>query len=130
MEHDSPLVISEEDGRVSLALIGGLTADRLDALKEAVEAGKKAIEAAYHRTGARIDTLFDLSGFTGEYAIEAMDIMADFARRDTPFVRRTAAFGAPSMKGAMAGEVTAAFAGRENIKFFRTKDEALAWLES
>lgn len=114
-------------GRITLALSGDLSAERLEALRTAIAAAGKLIADEQVKTGAKVRVLLDMSAFTGAYDVAAMDMLAALAAGDTNLVAKTAAFGGPTT-GAMAGEIVSALARRDNIKFFGTQAEAEAWL--
>lgn len=117
----------DENGIVVISLFGSLTPDRLETLQAEVTAGAAAIKEISEKQGGKVKILMDLSGFDGNYDAKAMDIMADFAKQNRDYVEKTAGFSNIS-KAKMAGEVVSALADRENIQFFDSKEEALAWL--
>ena len=71
--------------------------------------------------------LLDLTEFTGQYTATTLQMLTEFAKGNTPYVEKTASFGGyDSVKA--AGEAAAALAGRDNIKLFDSKEEAMSWL--
>ncbi len=126
-----PLSITfDAPGRATINITGNLTQEVLPMLQESIGLAKGQIEtAAAASAGGKLKIFMDLSGFLGEYDAAALEAMAEFAVANSAHVAKTAVFGGPDT-GAMAAEVAAALAGRENIKTFNTKAESEAWLES
>lgn len=112
-----------------MKITGPLSAERVEALKEAVAAGRAAISDAAQKAGGKIDILLDMTDFDGTYDVGAMDVMSEFAKQNRPFIRKTAGFGKEKLV-AVLGDIVAALADRENIKFFGTKEDAVAWLQA
>lgn len=122
-----PLNIKEESGKVIITISGPLNKDTLELLSNSIEGGKELIKKTSEQMGRKIDVLLDMSAFDGTYDVAGMEAMAEFAKHNSSYVERTAAFGGVG-KAVAAGEVTAALAGRGNIQFFPEKEDALAWL--
>lgn len=115
-------------GLISLALSGDLTHERVRALRDDITAAEALIrEHAQSQADRRVRVLLDLTAFTGQYDVEAMEAMAAFARDNASHIERTAAFGA-SGAAAFAGEIVTDLANRDNIRFFPDEDAARAWL--
>jgi ribosomal protein S13 len=127
---DQPLKISidENTHRVTLQIIGDLSKERLSSLAYAAESAQKQIEELSVKTGEKIKILIDMTEFSGIYDVDAVPLMTQFAKHNANFVKKTAGFGSAE-KGTISGEIVSALAERENIRFFQTKEEAIAWLE-
>lgn len=123
-----PITISNESERIMLKISGPLTKGRLELLKKNITEGEKIIESTSKKMNKKINILLDITEFNGTYDVEAMEMMAEFAKHNVEFVEKTAVFGGSS-KTNVIGKVTVALAGRENFKFFQTKVEAESWLE-
>ena len=74
-----------------------------------------------------IKILIDITDFTAGFISEAIDIMVDLAQEDRDLVEKTAVFGA-TLKLRAIGDAIITLSGRNNIKFFQTKAQALEWL--
>jgi len=127
---NEPLQIAvESKGHVLLKVCGPMTKDRLEPLKATIAAAEGIIKQDFTATGKKVKVLLDFTEFDGTYDVEAMELMVEFAKTNRAYVEKTAAFGPPSL-GKMVGEVIAALADRENIKFFPTQEEALKSIDS
>jgi hypothetical protein len=115
------------DGTIYMQLRGGLTADVLVGLQSAVRVSTHLIIDQQQKTGRNVLILFDMTQFTGEYSVAALQEFVTFSLNTKPYVAKTACYGGP-MTGQVAGEMVATLAGRDNIHFFKTEAEARAWL--
>lgn len=123
-----PLIISIDNaGLVTMFFTGDITHDVMDDYKSELEKGAKLIEEYYQAHTRKVRVILDIRNFTGNYSLEALNALVGFARKNTPYVDRTASFGG-SDKVKMAGEVAIALSMRDNIKIFDTKEEAMTWL--
>jgi len=126
---NEPLQIAvESKGHVLLKVCGSLTKEHVDSLKGTIAAAEGVIKERFAKTGKKVKVLLDFSEFDGTYDVEAMQLMIDFAKSNSEFVEKTAAFGTRSFQ--MVGEVIATLAGRKNITFFPTQEEALKSIDS
>jgi hypothetical protein len=89
---------------------------------------KSLNEELYHAHNKPLHVLLDMTNFTGNYCLEALSLFTGFAKTNKSFIERTASFGG-SDKVKMAGEIVITLSGRDNIKIFNTKEEALNWLK-
>ena len=112
---------------VYMRLAGSVDADSLPRLKEQVAAAKALVKQESERRGAQVPVAFDISDFTGAYAVEAMLEMKSLEEHNRPYTSRTAVFGG-SAAAQVAAELTLALIHRDSLKLFATKEEALAWL--
>jgi hypothetical protein len=118
-------VLSE--GRVLLKLSGSLTKEKLESLSTGCVQAKAIIQDQGKRCGNQVKILFDLTEFDGKYETIAMERLADLARFDTAYVAKTACYGGPVLTG-MLVEFVATLSGRNNLKFFLSKEKAEEWL--
>lgn len=123
-----PLIISiDNTGLVTMFFTGDITHDVVDEYKKELEKGVKLIDEYYQAHTRKVRVILDIRNFTGNYSLDALNALVSFAKRNTPYVDRTASFGG-SDKVKMAGEVAIALSMRDNIKIFDTKEEAMTWL--
>ncbi len=124
-----PLLLSvDAHGYLCLKLSGILNGENYDRLKKEVDDATSAVEKLYKEHQGIIRILLDISDFSGTYSLDAMVLMKKFAEHNRPFVYRTGVYGGTDA-ARVAAEITVALAGRDNIKFFKTKELAVAWLE-
>jgi hypothetical protein len=126
-KHAVEVGIEKEGGYIVIAFHGDLIRDTVEEFKQELDFASGVVEKYYKDTGAKVHILLDMSDFSGNYALDALSALVAFARHNKPFVERTASFGG-SDKVIMAGEVAIALSGRDNIKLFKRRDDALAWL--
>lgn len=123
-----PLLISIDNaGLVTMFFTGDLTHDVMDEYKKELDKGIKIIEEYFQAHTRKVRVILDIQNFTGNYSLDALTALVSFAKKNTPYVDRTASFGG-SDKVKMAGEVAIALSMRDNIKIFDTKEEAMTWL--
>jgi hypothetical protein len=129
IDYNEPMTTEiREDGIMLMKLTGGLGNDVVEPLKSAVRVGTQMIKNHRDKIGKNVNILFDMTTFTGEYSVNALQVFVDFSKETKPFVAKTACYGGP-ITGQVAGEMVATLAGRDNIHFFRTYEEALKWLQ-
>lgn len=123
-----PLIITiDTTGLVTMTFTGDITHDVIDEYKQELEKGIALIQEYYQAHTRKVRVILDIEHFTGNYNLDALNALVSFAKRNTPFVDRTASFGG-SDKVKMAGEVAIALSMRDNIKIFNTKEEAMKWV--
>jgi len=126
---ESPLTIAvDTEGTLTLTFMGDLSGESVEALKKTVASGSELVQTEYNTQGRQLKALIDLTRFTGKYDSKAVEVIAEFARSNKIYIEKTGGFGG-SDKARMAGEMVAALAERDNIRFFKTKEEAVAWLK-
>jgi len=126
---DRPLtILMIKEGIALITIQGELAGDRLTLLKEDIEKASTFIRNESARSLHPISVLIDLRALSATYEPEAMVLLADFAKEDQPYVRKTVCFGAQA-KIKFAGEIITALSNRKNISFADTREEALAALE-
>jgi hypothetical protein len=118
----------QEDGVVYMRLIGSLDSTNFEILKVQVENAKKLVKEESEKQGKKLPILFDLTDFTGTYNVGAMLAMKGLEEHNRPFSLKTAVYGG-SAAAQVAAELTLELIGRDNLKLFKTKEEALAWLK-
>ena len=125
---DTPFIVeTKEHGIVLMRLVGTLTDQNFDALKNGVEEAKKKVHEVYDQTKSMVRVLFDISEFTGTYNVGAMSAMVDLEKHNRPYVAKTAIFGG-SQAARIATEVTVTLIGQPSLKMFTSKEEAEGWL--
>ena len=117
----------DEAGVLHTSLQGSIGEDRLNVLEQDVETAKAMVLAYYQKHGAKLRSLIDLTGFDGTYVPKAIAILATYMKSNTQFVSQSAAFGGQDST-TLAANIIASIAGRDNLKFFKTREEAEAWL--
>lgn len=124
-----PLEIAlHEGGYVTMRLIGTLDSTNFEILKSLVESAKKLVREESEKQGKKIPVLFDLTEFTGTYNVGAMLAMKGLEEHNRPYTLKTAVFGG-SPAAQVAAELTLELIGKDNLKLFKSKEEALAWLK-
>ena len=114
------------DGYMVMTLSGNLSSDVLETLQANVHTATQ-MSKVYAESKGKPNILFDMTKFSGEYSVRALQEMVKFAEDTRPYARKVACFGGPAI-GQVAGEMVVALSGRDNIQFFKTKEEALSWL--
>ncbi len=118
------------DDTATIIFSGDLLEADVSTFRDALAQGKKVIWQ-FHTTHEhkKLKILLDMRAFTGNYCSEAVELLTDFARENTPFVEKTASFGG-SDTVKMVGETVTALAHRNNIRIFDTQEDATTWLET
>ena len=122
-------VTVEKPGWISYVISGDLTEARSSEIEEAIARADETIREQYHETGQPVHILMDMNGFSHVYDLATLERFAQFAEKHGHDVAKTAGFGSSKQTRAAAAALLA-FTDRDNIRFFETKEEALAWLES
>lgn len=120
---------SLEQDYILIEFMSDLTQDALDAFRVDLADAQVMIQKKYEQDHKPVRILLDVSHFTGEYASEALDALVEFAKANVSYVIKTASFGGTD-KVKMAGEAAIALSGRDNIRMFESKVDALLWLLS
>ena len=111
-----------------MQLHGMLTDTNFEELKGNIDEAKKVVKDVYNG-GVSAKVLFDLTDFSGTYNVPSMLAFKELEAHNRPFVKKTALFGG-SMAARVAAELTLELIGQDNLKIFKTRDEAHAWLNS
>lgn len=117
----------DEHGLLHTALVGSIPAEKVDQLKKEIEVAKAIIKEEYQKRGINFKSLIDLSRFEGTYAPSAIAELAAYMKANKPYVFKSAAFGGGDTTN-LAANIVATIAGRDNLAFFHSKEEAEAWL--
>ena len=113
-------------GIVNVRISGDLVPDSMPKFAEWTNKVKKVIKDQFGKTNEKVLCLVDITDLK-RYAPEAMVQLASLMKDNEPYVLRTATFGGNSYT-IMAEDVVIALSGRNNLKAFKTEDEALEWL--
>ncbi|MEK7535999.1 MAG: STAS/SEC14 domain-containing protein [Patescibacteria group bacterium] len=125
-----PLSINiNEEGIAVIKIAGDLTGPEVEKLNEEIVLIEKEIENAFGKQGKKLRALVDVSEFSDNYDSGAVSPMVNLVSHNRDYIEKTAVFGA-SPKATLVGETIIGLALRDNFKFFKTKEEALAWLVS
>lgn len=123
-----PFDVALADGDVvEMRLIGSLDAVNLEILKMQVDSAKKLVKSESEKRDRKMRVLFDLTKFSGTYNVESMIAMKNLEEHNRPYVLKTAVYGG-SPAAQIAAELTLELIGRENLRLFPNRDEALEWL--
>lgn len=121
-------VAVDEDNMIHLVLGNIVEAENLSKLERWADLVKKTIQDTYNSTSGKVKVLVDTSEIE-KYDSKAISIITDLMRVNSPYVGKTATFGARNFI-ALAQEVVGALAERDNFRVFEEKQEALDWLHS
>ncbi len=117
----------DEHGVLHTSLRGSITNDAIPMLEQDIANARAIVKEEYQKRGLQFTSLIDLTQFDGTYVPKAISILASYMKSNKPFVVRSAAFGGKDMTN-LAANIVATIAGRDNLMFFKTKEEAEAWL--
>lgn len=128
--HNSILDLSvTPEGMLYTRLTGSVTSDNIEELRKEVATAKLVVYGEYQRRNAKFKSLIDVTDFSGTYVPEALAMLSELMRANKSYVEKSALFGISETVTAAANIVTS-FSGRENLSFFKTKEEAMAWLNA
>lgn len=128
MEHEKPVltITVGEDKIIHLLLDGKLTKEHLAEFQAWADKVYETMLRVREETGQNVKFLTNVTHLEA-LDEEVMKVYADLLKKDTPYVYRSATFGAS--KDALTWLVAVMTAsGRKNFKHFQTREEALAWL--
>lgn len=126
--NDHILTVSVDDqGVLHSELVGSIPVEKVPQLEQDIELCKRTVREAYQRRNIAFRSLIDLTKFEGTYAPKAISVLAAYMKANKPFVFRSAAFGGGDMTN-LAANIVATMAGRDNLAFFKTREQAEAWL--
>lgn len=120
-------IIVDDHGVIHTSLVGSIPGEKVAALEADIAVAKHTIRDAYQRRSIAFRSLIDLTKFEGTYAPKAIGVLAAYMKANKPFVFRSAAFGGGDMTN-LAANIVATMAGRDNLCFFKTREQAEAWL--
>ncbi len=122
------LVVSvDEAGILHSSLHGAITAERMQILDQDTRSAHAIVKEEYLKRGIKFKSLIDLSDFSGTYVPKALSILGAYMKSNKPFIQKSAGFGAGATT-TLAANIVASLAGRDDIYFFKSKEEASAWL--
>ena len=117
----------DESGLIHSSLHGSIPAERIPQLESDIRTGHVLLESEFAKRGKKLRVLVDLTDFSGAYDTKGIIVLAKYVRSNKPFVEKSAGFGA-GRAVSLAANVVTALGGRSDISFFKTGEEALAWL--
>jgi len=119
----------EEKSLLVKATLGGtLTEENIESLKTWARQLSAAIQTASESIeNKQVSVIIDISTFEFYTDPQVLTILANLMKTDNPFVRKTATFGGRSDQE-MIENIVKGFAGRTNLRNFKTETEAIAWL--
>ncbi len=120
-------VALQDTDMVSMRLVGTLNDTNFEILKSQVEAAKKLVKSESEKRGHPLKVLFDLTKFTGTYNVGAMLAMKGLEEHNRPYTSKTAVFGG-SAAAQVAAELTLELIGKDNLRLFPNREDALVWL--
>jgi hypothetical protein len=120
-------VTVDDRGVLHTSLVGSIPNEKVVALEADIAVAKQTIRDAYQRRSIAFRSLIDLTKFEGTYAPKAIGVLAAYMKANKPFVFRSAAFGGGDMTN-LAANIVATMAGRDNLAFFKTREQAEVWL--
>lgn len=126
-KHSLIATISPDNTYITLKFSGDLVKQMVEGFREDILVASKVITNKFKADEKKVRTLVDMTEFTGNYSLDALTALVEFAKNNKLFIEKTVAFGG-SDKVKIAGEVAITLSGRDNIKLFDSKDEAVAWL--
>lgn len=129
MTNEVKLGVTVGAGDIAHLTIGGdLSADATDKLNAWMNDVKKVIKDLYDKKSEQVLCLVDITDLK-TYHPDILMTLAGLMKENEPYVLRTATFGG-SKSIVMAEDVVIALSGRNNLKAFDSKDEAVSWLRT
>ncbi len=122
---------SDEKSLLVRALLGGtFGTDSIETLKTWARQLGAAIQTASESIDKKpICVLIDISTFELYTDPQVVTVLVNLMKTDNPFVHKTATFGGRTDLE-MIENIIKGFAGRDNLRNFKTEAEALAWLSA
>lgn len=127
MSQSLKTTIHADEGYILMKFSGDLSEDTVEDFKKGLAEASSIIVDCYHKENKKVHILLDMNDFTGKYSVASLTALTDFAKKNKPFVDKTASFGG-SDTVKMAGEIVITLSGRDNIKIFDTQEEAKGWI--
>ncbi|MDP3958375.1 MAG: hypothetical protein Q8Q36_02865 [bacterium] len=116
-----------DDNMIHLTLGGNISEEYLDDLKRWSEEVKNAMRRAKARsTDGEVLTLIDISTLD-QFDQKSLAVLQELIKFNKDYATRTATFGG-SVFAVLAQDAMALVSHRDNLKAFRAKEDALAWL--
>ena len=104
------------------------SSDKLNQLQGWIQEVKKTVVDVYKKTSKEVLAIIDITELE-KYDSKAFLILTDLMKANESFVSKTASFGGSS-DILLAQDALLALSGRKNFRAFKTKEEALEWLNS
>ena len=123
---NDPLTFTIEDNYLIFTLSGDLNAEVLPRFKENIEAWKKTLLKESEEGKRPANVLVDASRVTEHYHAGVLTELTGLTKWSRSYIRKTAVFGLPEILR-VSGEMVKLLSGRDNMEFFKTKDEAIDW---
>jgi hypothetical protein len=120
--------LQSQNNCILLEVIGDVVQENIEQFKTDLAEASAVIVDEYHVHNKPLRILLDMTHFTGNYCLEALSLFTGFAKTNKSFIEKTASFGGND-KVKMAGEIVITLSGRDNVKIFNSKEEALNWLK-
>ncbi|MFC1630301.1 STAS/SEC14 domain-containing protein [Patescibacteria group bacterium] len=89
---------------------------------------KIAVQELYNKTGKKIKAVIDITHLK-KYNSEAFLVLTDLMKFNEKYVSKSATFGGDEFIIA-AQDALLALSGRNNMKYFKTNEEALEWISA
>lgn len=112
-----------------LAISGLYESRDVDSLKSWSEGVQRETKDLSERLQKKIRVLIDLRAAIGYTDPKVLIVFAELMKANDPYVLKTATFGG-TKEHEMAEEMIKMFALRNNLKNFKTEEEAITWLNS
>jgi hypothetical protein len=116
------------EGILYITFQGDYTDAALPALKEDVARCAVVIKDESEKALRPLPAIVDVSKLNLSYSPNAIMLIADFEKKNRPYIVQTAVFGADT-KTKFTGEIISSISNRHNIAFFDTKEAAMASLK-
>lgn len=125
----SPEEIAPNKIVLHASLGGTFTKEDTNLLSEWAEGLNKSIKELKGNSDHSICVLIDITNLETYTSPEIVTLLAELMKKDNPYVYKTATFGG-NYTHEMTQGVISSLSNRDNMKNFKTKDEAVEWLKS
>jgi len=120
----------ESDGALLITFSSEVTnKSDISLMRTEIASISKEVKKIYAKQGKNIKILIDITGFKAIYLTETVNALVEVAKEDKDLVERTAIFGG-SLQVKIIADIIIELSGRKNMKIFKTKPEAVQWLNS
>ena len=116
-----------ENDVVCMTLKGVADENNIAALEEWAKKAALIIKDTHQKTGKKVRSLVDLKDLGSDYDIGVIKIISSLMKENQPYIEKTATFGA-NFVIKLLEETIITMAGRDNIKVFKNKEDAMKWL--
>lgn len=121
--------LAGQDDILPLSISGLYQSSDVEGLKNWSQGVQKDTKVLSERLGKKVKVLIDLRTAIGYTDPRILIVFAELMKANDPYVLKTATFGG-TKEHEMAEEIIKMFALRNNLKNFKTQEEALTWLNS